>query len=101
MVGEVEGEYSYEAKKHMLNWRLALIDSSARQGSMEFSMAGMPGDFFPIKVSFVSSKPYCKVEVSVLQGVRGAWLGGSPVVGGVWRRGCQRGVWFGGCGRKL
>lgn len=68
VVGEVEGEYSYEAKKHMLNWRLALIDSSARQGSMEFSMAGMPGDFFPIKVSFVSSKPYCKVEVgSVVQ----------------------------------
>lgn len=64
MVGEVDGEYAYDAKKHVLNWRLALIDSSSLRGSMEFSIAGMPVDFFPVKVSFASSKPYCSIEVS-------------------------------------
>lgn len=63
VVGEVDGEYSYEAKKHLLNWRLAMIDSSSTQGSMEFSIPGMPADFFPVRVSFVSSKPYCNIEV--------------------------------------
>lgn len=60
----MEGEYSYDAKKHVLNWRLALIDSSTVHGSMEFTIAGMPTDFFPVRVSFSSSKPYCNIEVS-------------------------------------
>ena len=64
VVGEVDGDYSYDAKKHVLNWRLAVIDSSNSQGSMEFSIAGMPDDFFPIKVSFLSTKSYCNIEVS-------------------------------------
>lgn len=64
MVGDVDGEYSYDSKKHLLNWRLTVVDSSNSQGSMEFTIAGMPSDFFPVKVSFVSSKPYCNIEVS-------------------------------------
>ena len=63
VVGEVDGEYAYDAKKHLLNWRLAVIDSSTAQGSMEFTIAGIPSDFFPVRVSFVSSKPYCNIEV--------------------------------------
>ena len=68
VVGEVDGEYSYNAKKHILNWRLALIDASTSHGSMEFAIAGMPSDFFPVKVSFASSKPYCNIEVSMCLG---------------------------------
>lgn len=65
VVGEVDGDYSYDAKKHVLNWRLAVIDSSNSQGSMEFTIAGMPDGFFPIQVSFVSTKSYCNIEVSL------------------------------------
>ena len=32
-------------------------------GSMEFSIAGHPDDFFPVNVSFVSKKTYCDLEV--------------------------------------
>ena len=32
-------------------------------GSMEFSIAGHPDDFFPVNVSFVSKKTYCALEV--------------------------------------
>ncbi len=32
-------------------------------GSMEFSIAGHPDDFFPVNVSFVSKKTYCDIEV--------------------------------------
>ncbi len=63
MVGEVDGEYSYEAKKHLLQWRLTVIDSANSQGSMEFTIAGAPANFFPIRVAFISSKPYCKIAV--------------------------------------
>ena len=40
-----------------------MIDASNKNGSLEFSIAGMAGDFFPIKVSFLSTKSYCNIEV--------------------------------------
>ena len=48
----------------MLNWQLPVIDASTKNGSLEFTIPGMPGDFFPVRVSFVSTKPYCNVGVS-------------------------------------
>ena len=64
VVGDVDGEYNYESKKHVLQWRLPVIDASNKTGSMEFSIPAIPDDFFPINVSFVSTKLYCHVEVS-------------------------------------
>ncbi len=64
VVGEVDGEYSYDSKKHTLDWRVSVIDINNRSGSLEFSIAGLPGDFFPIRVYFISTKSYCHVEVS-------------------------------------
>ena len=64
MVGDVDGEYSYDSKKHVLDWRVSVIDQSNKTGSMEFSVAGLPNDFFPIKVYFISTKSYCHIEVS-------------------------------------
>ena len=64
VVGDVDGEYHYESKKHVLQWRLPVIDASNKTGSMEFSIPAIPDDFFPITVSFVSTKLYCHVEVS-------------------------------------
>lgn len=63
VVGEVDGEYSYDSRKHVLNWRLPLVDSSNKEGSMEFSIPAIPTDFFPIRISFASSKSYCNIEV--------------------------------------
>lgn len=63
MIGEVDGEYNYDSKKHLLNWRLPVVDSSNKEGSMEFSVAGIPSDFFPVSVSFYSSRSYCNIEV--------------------------------------
>ncbi len=64
VVGEVDGEYSYDPKKHTLDWRVSVIDSSNSSGSIEFSIAGLPSDFFPIRVYFISTKSYCHVEAS-------------------------------------
>ena len=64
VIGELDGEYDYDSRKHVLNWRLPLVDSSNKEGSLEFSVAGIPTDFFPVTVSFASSKSYCHIEVS-------------------------------------
>ena len=63
MVGELDGEHHYDSKKHVLQWRLPVIDASSKSGSLEFSIAGMAADFFPIKVTFFSTKSYCNIEV--------------------------------------
>ena len=42
-----------------------MIDSSNSNGSMEFNIAGMESDFFPIRVEFVSTKTYSHIEVCV------------------------------------
>ena len=34
---------------------------------MEFSIAGHPGDFFPVSVSFSSTKSYCDLKVCVTE----------------------------------
>jgi len=64
VIGELDGEYEYDSRKHVLMWRLPLVDSSNKEGSLEFSVAGIPTDFFPVNVSFASSKSYCHIEVS-------------------------------------
>ena len=63
MVGEVAGEYKFDSKKHILEWRLPVIDSSNSTGMMEFTIPGMESDFFPIRVEFVSPKTYSHIEV--------------------------------------
>jgi len=64
VVSEVDGEYNYEHKRSILDWQLPVIDASNKNGSMEFSIAGHPDDFFPITVSFTSKTPYCKLKVT-------------------------------------
>lgn len=61
----MDGEYNYDSKKHVLQWSLPVIDVSSKSGSMEFAIAAIPDDFFPIRVSFLSTKLYCHIEVSL------------------------------------
>ena len=64
VVGEIDGEYHYDHKRSILVWQLPVIDSSNKTGTMEFSIAAQPDDFFPVNVTFVSSKSYCDIKVS-------------------------------------
>lgn len=63
LVNECDGDYRHDSHKGILNWMLPVIDLSNKTGSLEFTVAGNPGDFFPVNVSFVSKKPYCDIEV--------------------------------------
>jgi len=56
-----------------------VIDESNKSGSMEFSISGMPDDFFPVTVSFISKKLYCDIQVRIgymnwLNGTEKVWL---------------------------
>ncbi|ESO02206.1 hypothetical protein HELRODRAFT_188623 [Helobdella robusta] len=69
VVNDCEGEYKYDSRKNVLEWKLPVVDASNKTGSMEFSVAGRANDFFPINVSFVSKKPYCDIEVDFVKDV--------------------------------
>lgn len=66
VVNECEGEYRYDNRKNILEWRLPVIDSSNKTGSMELTIGGHANDFFPVNVSFVSKRLYCDIEVCTL-----------------------------------
>lgn len=66
VVGEIEGDYHYDHKRSVLEWQLPVIDESNKSGAMEFSIPGHPDDFFPIHVSFGSTKSFCDIKVSLL-----------------------------------
>lgn len=63
IVTECEGEYYYDARKNILEWKMPVVDSNNKTGSMEFSANGKPGDFFPVTVNFISNTPFCSVKV--------------------------------------
>lgn len=69
VVGEVDGEYHYDHKHSVLEWQLPVIDTSNKSGSMEFSIAGHPGDFFPVSVTFSSRKSYCDLKITEVTSV--------------------------------
>ncbi|XP_046853319.1 coatomer subunit delta-like [Xenia sp. Carnegie-2017] len=63
VVGDIEGDYHYDHKRSLLEWQLPVIDESNKSGSVEFTMPGHPDDFFPINVSFGSSKSFCDLKI--------------------------------------
>lgn len=62
-VSECEGEYTMDTRHGALLWQHPVIDASNKTGSMEFSVAGSPDDFFPVTMSFQSSKSYSGISV--------------------------------------
>jgi len=66
-IGECEGDYHYDAKRSILVWNLSVIDSSNSNGSLEFTISGQPDDFFPINVSFYSTKTICDIQINEVQ----------------------------------
>lgn len=58
-VGEYDGTYNYDSRKHVLQWNLPIIDAANKSGSMEFSCnSSIPGDFFPLQVRELSKILY-------------------------------------------
>lgn len=66
MIGEIDGEYRHDSRRNLLEWCLPVIDAKNKSGSLEFSVAGQPNDFFPVQVSFISKKNYCNIQVRSL-----------------------------------
>ncbi|KAM4703719.1 coatomer subunit delta [Rhinophrynus dorsalis] len=64
VIGDIDGDYHHDSRKNTLEWTLPVIDSKNKSGSLEFSIAGHPNDFFPVTVSFVSKKNYCSLHVT-------------------------------------
>ncbi|XP_037031893.1 coatomer subunit delta [Bradysia coprophila] len=64
-VAECDGDYHHDSRKNVLQWNLPVIDASNKAGSMEFSVpASIPGDFFPVQVSFSSKIPYADLKAT-------------------------------------
>ena len=64
VVGDCDGEYHHDNRKNVLQWTFPVIDQSNKSGSMEFTIAGHPDDFFPVDVNFVSKKSFTDLQVS-------------------------------------
>jgi hypothetical protein len=52
------------SRRSVLEWQLAVVDRDNKEGSMEFSVNGnRADDFFPVEVSFSSTKTYAGISV--------------------------------------
>ncbi|KAK2847482.1 hypothetical protein Q5P01_010481 [Channa striata] len=71
VIGDLDGEYKHDSRRNVLEWCLPVIDANNKTGSLEFSIAGQPNDFFPINVSFVSKRNYCDIQVTKVTHVDG------------------------------
>lgn len=63
VIGDLDGEYRHDSRRNVLEWCLPVIDAKNKTGSLEFSIAGLPDDFFPVNISFVSKRNYCQIQV--------------------------------------
>lgn len=60
-----EGDYSFDQKAKVLNWRIPQIGSDNKSGALEFSVPEVDGDsFFPIEVSFDSSSTLSQIRIT-------------------------------------
>ncbi|KAJ1189947.1 hypothetical protein NDU88_006688 [Pleurodeles waltl] len=71
VIGDIDGDYRHDSRRNILEWCLPVIDAKNKNGSLEFSIAGQPNDFFPVHVSFVSKKNYCNIQVNKVTHVDG------------------------------
>merc|ERR1719195_1779909 len=74
-ISECEGDYTHDTRRQQLLWQHTVIDQNNKTGAMEFSCGGSPDDFFPVGVSFTSSKSYSGIKVLECSQVDG----GQPV----------------------
>lgn len=71
VIGDLDGDYHHDSRRNVLEWCLPVVDINNKTGSLEFSIAGQPDDFFPVNVSFVSKGNYCDIQVASVNQVDG------------------------------
>ena len=94
-VAECDGDYTMDTRRSALLWQVKLeecqilpcdlfyfpvkqtisfqhplIDANNKSGSLEFSVGGNPDDFFPVTLSFNSTKSFSGIKVRVLSKMR-------------------------------
>ncbi|KAL6514409.1 hypothetical protein OROHE_019017 [Orobanche hederae] len=64
-VPQIDGDWSYNSRKSILEWSILLIDKSNRSGSMEFVIPAEidASDLFPISVRFTSTSTFSGLKV--------------------------------------
>ncbi|KAL6517783.1 hypothetical protein OROMI_033484 [Orobanche minor] len=64
-VPPIDGDWSYNSRKSILEWSILLIDKSNRSGSMEFVIPAEidASDLFPISVRFTSTSTFSGLKV--------------------------------------
>ncbi|XP_058833504.1 coatomer subunit delta [Topomyia yanbarensis] len=68
VISECDGDYHHDSRKNILQWNLSVVDASSKRGSMEFSVPNsIPGDFFPLDISFSSKIPYAELTPMKVQ----------------------------------
>ena len=69
----MDGTHRHNASAQEMIWELDLIDSSNSSGSLEFTIAQKNADaFFPISVSFESTKLFCNLDVASVRSADGS-----------------------------
>lgn len=63
VINDCEGEHEYDRAHCSLVWRIPVIDKTAPTAAMDFTARGVPDNFFPVRVSFHSSRMYCNLKV--------------------------------------
>ncbi|KAJ1770501.1 coatomer subunit delta, partial [Coemansia sp. RSA 1843] len=64
-VNDVDGIYNVDRAHGVLQWQIPSIDSSNKDGSLDFNIPGNDaGLFFPVQVSFACKKPYYGIAVT-------------------------------------
>lgn len=65
VINECEGEHEYNRAHCALVWRIPVIDKTAPTAAMDFTARGVPDNFFPVRVSFNSTRTFCDIKVCV------------------------------------
>ncbi|XP_050690305.1 coatomer subunit delta-like [Eriocheir sinensis] len=63
VINECEGEHEYNRAHCALVWRIPVIDKTAPTAAMDFTARGVPDNFFPVRVSFNSTRTFCDIKV--------------------------------------
>ncbi|RXG55434.1 Coatomer subunit delta [Armadillidium vulgare] len=63
VINECEGEHELDKLHSTLIWRIPVIDKTCPTAAMDFTARGVPENFFPVKVNFVSKRPYCNLKL--------------------------------------
>eukprot|EP00457_Paulinella_chromatophora_P006552 gb/GEZN01006570.1/.p1 GENE.gb/GEZN01006570.1/~~gb/GEZN01006570.1/.p1 ORF type:complete len:528 (-),score=90.60 gb/GEZN01006570.1/:3-1586(-) len=68
-VAEHDGEFSYEARKKQLVWRVPELSAETPKVSLEFSCDVEPDEMYPLSINFESDTTYSNLQVESVEKV--------------------------------